>query len=87
MKKYLILTFIGCGISFLPLVADEIVDEPVADTCQCEGEQCEEGCVFYQYFPHNSIFQDSTVREDYDEPPTWSWPGRRDGELSDELSR
>ena len=92
MEKRLFITFVLIGASLLPfsLPADEPNEcragSGEADSCQCEGE-CQEGCPFYQCYPNNSIFQDSVVNEDYDEPPTWAWPGRRGGELSDELSR
>lgn len=88
MKKCLLAFVCVLSILLFPMVlpADEDTCQVIVegDTCQCEGE-CQEGCPCY--FPRNSIFQDSTIREDYDDPPTWGWPGRRGGELSDELSR
>ena len=38
-----------------------------------------------RYYPYNRIFQASYIRESIDNEP--SWPGKRDGDFLDELTR
>jgi len=71
----------------LLLFAEEDEEEDYSDF-SIEEEQCD--CKKYnplrRYYPYRRIFQDSKVREcqDDDQP---SWPGRRESDLWDELTR
>jgi hypothetical protein len=58
--------------------------------CECKCNNGTKPCGYNpmcRYYPYRTIYQHSCVREEYGDDPVASWPGRRDGELSDELTR
>lgn len=97
--RSLFCTMVFGGLMFsFPLAADncdECRESKGCDDDTCRGHhhcQCSQGSkrpVFNplcRYYPYNSIYQYSYVCQDYDDSFP-AWPSRRDGELSDSLSR